>query len=67
MSWVGKPEVTVHALKHGIALCGFMRDTLPGEWPHPHKWVGWHWKEANEVVNCEECRRKLTFGSVAHG
>ena len=63
---------TVHALKHGRALCGFGHNPgaddawpPPRDWPPAHRWIAWCAQNASKHINCAECKRRLTFGSVA--
>lgn len=41
----------VHALQYGFALCRF-GDTVPGNWPDGHRWVG---LDEMENVTCPDC------------
>jgi hypothetical protein len=34
------PDLVVHVLRHGKALCAFMPSSLPRDWPKGHSWVG---------------------------
>ena len=38
---------TVHALKHGLPMCGFSRE-LPADWPDGHAWISFQEWELNK-------------------
>lgn len=43
---------TVHILKHGVALCDFQSDRVPGQWPARHTWVSF---EDPAGADCSLC------------
>lgn len=49
--------VTVHVLREGEALCGFMNGAVPKDWPERHKWI-------DKEGLCEKCVK--TAFAVTH-
>ncbi len=47
-------EPRVHALQHGMALCGL--EGIPAEWPEGQTWLAAAYLEKLAHVTCEECR-----------
>ncbi len=43
---------SVHILVHGKALCYFLFEKVPGEWPGNHTWVGF---DQRADANCVQC------------
>jgi len=51
---VSDPVVTIHVLRHGRALCGFMPGVVPGFWPEGREWI--RLEEAKDAT-CDACKR----------
>ena len=47
-------ERVVHALYHGLPLCGFSNE-VPNKWPEGHQWT-----DVNDTgfITCTVCQRK---------
>ena len=48
-------EPCVHALQHGMALCGQL-EGVPAEWPEGQTWIAAAYLEKLAHVTCEKCR-----------
>ena len=48
--------MTIHALKHGLALCGAGR---PVDWPEGDRWVSYEDHDAREQATCPACLSAL--------
>lgn len=46
------PELVIHILKHGQALCG--KPGPPSEWPPGHRWLAYY---ASAAI--KQCREKI--------
>ena len=48
--------MTVHALKHGLALCGEGR---PADWPEGDRWVSYEDVDVRQLATCPACLAAL--------
>jgi len=51
--------------KTGSALCGFNPESLPGDWPVGHKWVGYEDIDNIAKANCARCREEAGMSVTA--
>ena len=59
-----EPPLSVHILRHGLALCGAIHG-IRGGWGPSLKWIGFNHPQALEHATCPTCKQALELMQAA--